>query len=372
MRIAVAVSGGVDSLCALLRLSRAGHDVLALHGLFLPDATADGPAPEGLRRACRTLGLEFHVADLREAFRQAVMEPFAAAYAAGETPNPCALCNQRIKFGVLQDAALALGADLLATGHYARLASATEYDAAWAATLPHGPDRPPLLLAAGADAAKDQSYFLALVPPQRLQRALFPLERRTKAESIAEVAAAGLDVPVPGESQEICFIPAAEDAYRDFLRRQWAAQGLPVPAGGPVVLEDGREIGRHGGLWRHTEGQRRGLGIAWSEPLYVLGKDRDSNCLIVGPRDRLGMRACRARQVVLHVPPRLWPATVLARVRHRQRPAPAQVVLDGDTLRITPHESQFPGAPGQIAAVYSMDGLVLAGGILDQIAMLPR
>ena len=365
MCIAVAVSGGVDSLCALLRLSRAGHDVLALHGLFLPDATADGPAPEGLRRACRTLGLEFHVADLREAFRQAVMEPFAAAYAAGETPNPCALCNQRIKFGVLQDTALALGADLLATGHYARLASATEYDAAWAATLPHGPDRPPLLLAAGADAAKDQSYFLALVPPQRLQRALFPLERRTKAESIAEVAAAGLDVPVPGESQEICFIPAAEDAYRDFLRRQWAAQGLPVPAGGPVVLEDGREIGRHGGLWRHTEGQRRGLCIPWKEPLYVLKRLRESNTLVVGPKNLLPVSSCSASSLNVMVPPALWPEKLLVRVRYHQKPEPAGVEIAGDRMTIVFDAPQQPPAPGQIAAVYDEDGFVLAGGILD-------
>lgn len=296
MRIAVAVSGGVDSLCALLRLSREGHEVLALHGLFLPDATADGPTPDGLRAACRKLGLEFHIADLRDRFRQDVMEPFAAAYARGETPNPCALCNQSIKFGALQDAAAALGADLLATGHYARLAPAAEYNADWAATLPASPGRPPVMLAAGADAAKDQSYFLALVPPRRLQRALFPLERRTKAESVAEVAAAALATPVPDESQEICFIPASEDAYRDFLRRRWAAQGLPVPPEGPVMLEDGREIGRHHGLWQYTEGQRKGLGIAWSEPLYVLRKDRKRNILFVGPRNRLGMRAPSATE----------------------------------------------------------------------------
>ena len=370
MRIAVAVSGGVDSLCALLRLSREGHEVLALHGLFLPDATADGPTPDGLRAACRKLGLEFHIADLRDRFRQDVMEPFAAAYARGETPNPCALCNQSIKFGALQDAAAALGADLLATGHYARLAPAAEYNADWAATLPASPGRPPVMLAAGADAAKDQSYFLALVPPRRLQRAHFPLERRTKAESVAEVAAAALATPVPDESQEICFIPASEDAYRDFLRRRWAAQGLPVPPEGPVMLEDGREIGRHHGLWQYTEGQRKGLGIAWSEPLYVLRKDRKRNILFVGPRNRLGMRACRARQVVLHVPPRFWPDEVLARVRHRQRPSPARTVCDGTSLRITPHEPQFPGAPGQIAAVYGPQGHMLAGGILDRLDLL--
>lgn len=374
MHIAVAVSGGVDSLCALLRLSRSGHEVAALHGLFLPEAAEENPALEGLRAACRKLGVPLHVADLREEFRQAVMEPFSAAYAAGETPNPCALCNRRVKFGALQDAAVKLGADLLATGHYARLAPAADIDPAWAGALPRTDGRPPLLLAAGADARKDQSYFLALVPPERLQRALFPLERRVKAESVAEVAAAGLTVPVAGESQEICFIPPDEDAYRDFLRRQWRAQNIPIPEGGPVMLDDGaggrRRIGSHDGLWRYTEGQRRGLGIAWSEPLYVLRKEREDNTLLVGPRSRLGMRACRVRNVAIHVPPRLWPDEVLARVRHRQLPSPARAVFDGENLFITPHEPQFPGAPGQIAAVYDSRGHILAGGILDELATI--
>lgn len=371
MRIAVAVSGGVDSLCALLRLSREGHEVIALHGLFLPDATADGPAPAGLHAACRRLGIELHIADMREDFRRSVMDPFAATYAAGETPNPCALCNQRIKFGVLQDAALALGADLLATGHYARLAPAADLDADWAAHLPGTALRPPVLLAAGADSTKDQSYFLALVPPSRLQRALFPLERRTKAESIAEVQAAGLEVPVPQESQEICFIPPAENACRDFLCRQWRMQGHAEPAGGPVMLEDGREIGQHHGLWRYTEGQRKGLGIAWKEPLYVLYKDRESNILYVGPRDRLGMRSCRASDVNLHVPPRLWPQhDIWARFRHRQRRVRAQASLEKDLLHITPLEVQFPGAPGQVAALYDSQGHLLAGGIMDSIEPL--
>ena len=355
MNITVAISGGADSLFALLFLKEQGHTVTALYARFLPATHGEDPVP-ALEALCRDIGVPLHVADLTEPFRRFVQEPFALAHAEARTPNPCALCNRAMKFGLLLDEAMTY-ADVFATGHYTSMEEHPVYGPA---------------LRAGQDGAKDQSYFLALVPVARLRRCIFPLATWKKPDIRAWLAEHGRKPPLPSESQEICFIPAAEDAYRDFLRRQWAAQGLPVPAGGPVVLEDGREIGRHGGLWRHTEGQRRGLGIAWSEPLYVLGKDRDSNSLIVGPRDRLGMRACRARQVVLHVPPRLWPATVLARVRHRQRPAPAQVVLDGDTLRITPHESQFPGAPGQIAAVYSMDGHVLAGGILDQIAMLPR
>ena len=336
-QLAVAVSGGVDSLCALLRLREQGHDVLALHGLFLPDAASSGlrPAPEGprlltaaealatplppasrqavegLQTACGQLGIPLHVADMRAVFDREVVTPFVRAYARGRTPNPCALCNRAIKFGALLDAALSLGADRIATGHYARLLDG-----------PAGP-----VLAAADDLAKDQSYFLSLVPLERLRRAVFPLARQDKAASIAQVKDAGLAVPVPQESQEICFIPAGEDAYRAFLERRWQAEGLSLPGSGPVLLEeadsDGRPVlrplARHEGLWRYTEGQRRGLGIAHSEPLYVLRKQGEDNTLVVGGRARLGMRGCLTGPANLLCPPEQWPDTLLARLRHRQR-----------------------------------------------------
>lgn len=424
--LAVAVSGGVDSLCALLHLREQGHDLLALHGLFLPEnalsAPDQTPAPQphgsqappaqmpdqpapahlepapghlsaprtavhpasaaprllsaaealdlplppaslqalhGLRRACARLDIPLHVADLRARFDQEVVTPFVQAYTRGRTPNPCALCNRRIKFGALLDAALALGAEKIATGHYARLQDG-----------PCGPQ-----LAAAADLAKDQSYFLSLVPPQRLRRALFPLARQDKAQSIAQVRAAGLEVPVPAESQEICFIPAGEDAYRAFLERRWQAEGLTVPEGGPVLLEendaDGRTVlrplARHHGLWRYTEGQRRGLGIAHSEPLYVLRKQEADNSLVVGGKARLGMRGCLTGPATCHCPPERWPREVLARLRHRQRPAPARVELTDEGLRISMESPQFPSAPGQVAALYDTQGRVLAGALVREL-----
>lgn len=391
--LAVAVSGGVDSLCALLRLRAQGHDLLALHGLFLPHdapagpgdaasasrpATDAGPRPlsadealagplppssrqalEGLRTACRRLDIPLHVADMRAVFDREVVSPFVRAYARGRTPNPCALCNRAIKFGALLDAALHLGADAIATGHYARLQD--------------GPSGP--LLAAADDIGKDQSYFLSLVPLERLRRAVFPLARQDKAQSIAQVREAGLAVPVPQESQEICFIPAGEDAYRAFLQRRWQADGIAVPGGGPVLLEeagaDGRPVlrplARHQGLWRYTEGQRRGLGIAHTEPLYVLRKQGEDNALVVGGKARLGMRGCLTGPVNWLCPPEDWPDTVLARLRHRQRPAPARVEREGDGLRITLAEAQFPSAPGQVAAVYDGDGRVLAGALVREL-----
>jgi len=372
--VAVAVSGGVDSLCAMVMLREAGCRVLALHGLFLPDGPSDAPA--GLREACAALGVPLHVVDLRAAFSQAVLAPFAAAYAAGRTPNPCAFCNRAIKFGALLDAALNLGAERLATGHYARLAPAPE-EQADAQTVPAESALP--LLAAAADAAKDQSYFLSLVPRERLARALFPLYGQSKDQTRALVAAAGLSVPLPSESQDICFAPpqitpgqSAAEAYRPFLERHWRAMGATPPGPGPVLLLDGagnkREIAQHKGLWRYTEGQRKGLGIAHTEPLFVLAKDMDNNALLVGPRPLLGITSCRTGTATIALPPHLWPTGTLVRLRHRQRPAPAGVSLENGCLRIALAAPQFPTAPGQVAAVYDAQGRVLAAGIVEEMA----
>lgn len=405
--VAVAVSGGVDSLCALVMLQQAGHSVLALHGLFLPDAIPE--PPPGLAAACAALGVPLHVADLRPVFEREVLAPFAAAYAAGRTPNPCALCNRAIKFGALFDAAMDLGAQKLATGHYARLAPAPE-DAV-SASLPetlnpaasqgdarvftgdsgsgceaeqygtHGTHPP--LLAAASDATKDQSYFLSLVPRERLARACFPLAEQDKARSREIVARAGLVVPVPSESQDICFAPAvggaataglsAADAYRPFLERRWRKAATVPPGPGPVFLRDAagglREIARHKGLWRYTEGQRKGLGIAHSEPLYVLAKDGAANALVVGPRALLGVTHCRTGAANVSLPQQYWSGELLVRLRHRQRPSPAAVTLDASgRLDIRFAEPQFPSAPGQVAAVYDGQGHVLAAGIVEVMA----
>ena len=368
--VAVAVSGGVDSLCALVMLRNAGYQVLALHGIFLPDAPATPPA--GLAEACAALEVPLHVADLRAEFEREVLSPFAAAYSRGRTPNPCAYCNRAIKFGVLLDTALNLGAHKLATGHYARLVDAPE-------ATPHAPEQALPLLAAATDAAKDQSYFLSLVPRQRLGRALFPLHGQTKEQTRAIVAAAGLAVPLPSESQDICFAPpvaqagmSAAEAYRPFLERRWQTAGTIAPGPGPVLLRDvlgtQREIGQHKGLWRYTEGQRKGLGIAHTEPLFVLAKDSASNTLVVGPRALLGIRTCVTGPANIALPPHLWPDSLLVRLRHRQRPCAARVQIQDDCLHIQLVEPQYPTAPGQVAAVYDVDGRVLAAGVVEEMA----
>jgi len=341
VKVAVAVSGGMDSLYALSTLKSSGYDVLALHGLFA--ATSLDPVP-GLREQCSHLNVPLHVADLREQFKQQVMDPFVEAYAAGRTPNPCAFCNRRIKFGLLRDLAHSLGAGQFATGHYAAFAEHPVYGSA---------------LRRASDPGRDQSYFLSLVPKERLEEALFPLAAMLKSNVPDKLAGQGLAAPLPEESREICFVP--DDDYRAFLENY--AERLP--AGGTIRLRDGQVVGRHEGLWRHTEGQRRGLGIAWSEALYVLEKDRAGNSLIVGTAAELRIRACRAGQVNVFVPVAQWPQRIFARTRYRQAAQAAEATLEDTGMHIRFREAQAVCAPGQIACVYDGDGWVLAAGVIE-------
>lgn len=372
MRIAVAVSGGVDSLCALLLLQRAGHEVMALHALLAEPSPESVPPLPGLEGACRALGVPLRVVDLRARFAREVVAPFAETYAEGRTPNPCALCNRHIKFGALLDAALELGAERLATGHYARIVDGTRAGA------------PGPLLARAAHAPKDQSYFLSLVPRERLGLVLFPLADRDKAACSALVAEAGLAVPVPQESHDICFAPGGVDAYREFLEQKWQALGITTPGPGPVLLREEaagarggceacreraplRPIGRHAGLWRYTEGQRRGLGLAHAEALHVLRKDVAANALVVGPRRLLGMRGLVAAEVNVGVEPRYWPGRPLVRCRYGGGLSAADVQLEGNRLSISFAEACFPTAAGQVATLYDEDGVVLAGALVEEV-----
>ena len=362
MTIAVAVSGGADSLYALGSLREAGERCLALHALFLPPPLrppGHGAMLERLSGVCAALDIPLNVVDLTEPFRRAVIEPFVRAYARGETPNPCALCNAAIKFGLLLDHARTLGAGALATGHYARLAP-----------VPFGTGGTGGIgLFNGLDSGKDQSYFLSLVPVERLAHARFPLGSLRKSAVREWLAERGLAVPAPVESQEICFVP--DDAYRGFVPGMAGELGVPLPGPGPVRLADGREIGRHAGLWRYTEGQRKGLGIAWSHPLYVVKKDMAANALVVGSAEEMAEEGFRCEAVNFLVPPSEWPETVLLRTRYRQNAAPATVRFDGQGGAVfTQHPPKGPYTAGQLATAYTRtpdgDFCVLGGGIISR------
>src|SRR5438552_3636482 len=258
-RVAVAMSGGVDSAVALLR---AGPNAIGVTlRLWLdpngPDTERACCSPEAVlaaRATCHAMGLPHVTLDLREEFRRAVVGPFIRGYAAGETPNPCIRCNGSFRFAELLDFAARAGAERLATGHYARVVR----------------HRGRLLLARGADPANDQSYMLARLDPAKLGRISFPIGEQTKVETRAEAERAGLAVAGRGESQEACFL--AGDDYRSFLERR----GLET-AEGPVVDEAGPELGRHSGLGRVTPGQRRGRGVPEGLPPYALRSDARAN-----------------------------------------------------------------------------------------------
>ncbi|KHK00735.1 tRNA-specific 2-thiouridylase [Desulfovibrio sp. TomC] len=349
MRLAVALSGGSDSLLSLGLLRAAGHDLLGLHAHFLPPGEKARALAAAIDAQCRVLGVPFAAVDLSREFRAQVIDPFIHAYAAGLTPNPCASCNRTMKFGLLLDAARENGATHIATGHYARIEATPTGAALWR----------------GADASRDQSYFLSLVPGKALGQAVFPLARRRKTDNPAALAALGLAPPLPAESREVCFVPG--DDYRAFL----TASGAPLSGPGPIVLADGVRLGTHNGLWQHTIGQRRGLGIPYSEPLYVLAKDARSNTLIVGIKAELSATACRTGPANILTPPAEWPDEVLAQTCYRMPPRPATARLDAaGGLAIVFAEPVARPTPGQVAALYDAAGRVLAGGEIQDSGLV--
>ncbi|MGB2874273.1 MAG: tRNA 2-thiouridine(34) synthase MnmA [Gaiellaceae bacterium] len=339
-RVAVAMSGGVDSAVALLR---AGPDAIGVTlRLWLdpqgPDADRACCSPDAVlaaRATCHSLGLPHVTLDLREEFRRSVVKPFVRGYARGETPNPCIRCNGSFRFAELLAFARRAGAERLATGHYAR---AREHKGR-------------LLLARGVDALKDQSYMLARLDPRLLEQVWFPLGEQTKGETRAEAQRAGLSAAGRAESQEACFLAGGD--YRSFLERH----GLSA-ADGPLVDPAGREIGRHDGFWRFTPGQRRGLGVAASEPLFALRSDPRTNTVVVGPRAALARRDVEVRGR-LYVPVE----RAEAKLRYGSPAVATDVVGTENGFGLLLDEPAYGVAPGQAAVLYEGDLVVGAGTI---------
>jgi tRNA-uridine 2-sulfurtransferase len=341
-RVAVAMSGGVDSAVALLRARDAGYEPVGVTLRLWTDPA--GPSadrvccsPEAVvaaRETCHRLGLSHVTIDLRDGFRRAVVAPFVDGYARGETPNPCIRCNGSFRFAALLAFARRIGAQKLVTGHYARLRE----------------HRGRVLLARAADAAKDQSYMLARIDPRVLPRIWFPLGEQGKEETRAEARSASLEVAERPESQEACFLAGAD--YRDFLARQ----GMTARPGA-VVDEHGRRLGRHEGFWRFTPGQRRGLGVATGAPVYALGTDAVTNTVVVGPRESLARTTVDARNGRLFVPVE----RAEAKLRYRSPGAPATVTDEGRGFRLELDQPAYGIAVGQAAVLYEGDAVVGAG-----------
>lgn len=338
-RIAVGMSGGVDSSVAAMLLRDAGYDVVGITLSLTPHSSGSDAADA--RNVAEMLGIEHHVLDLRDLFCEQVIEPFCSAYLHGRTPNPCVLCNRTVKFGAMLRFAQSLGASRIATGHYAR-------------TERRG-DRTVLLR---ASSRKDQSYFLCQLDQTQLSAAVFPVADLEKDALRAIAAEAGLPVAQKKDSQDVCFIP--DNDYVSFLCERRAL----TPQTGDFVDTDGNVLGRHQGILRYTVGQRKGLG-AFGRPMFVTAIDPVHNRVVLGEEGSQyarGLSADELNWIASDTPPETFRCEV--RIRFRASPAPAVVHVCGDRVRVLFDASQRSVTPGQTVAFYDGD-LVLGGGTIQ-------
>ena len=345
-RVAVAMSGGVDSAVAAMLLVDQGYDVVGVtmrlwHDPGAARAERSCCAPETVRLAretCGALGIPHLVIDAAERFRAEVVEDFITGYRDGRTPNPCITCNGEVRFRILAEAAALLGAHGMATGHYARV------DRSSAAPV----------LATAADGTKDQSYMLARLGGDVLGRLILPLGDLTKDEVRAIAGSRALPAADAVESQDVCFVGVG--GYAPFLERQ----GVESEAG-EIVDIDGVVLGSHDGHWRYTVGQRKGIGIAAAEPLYVIATDAGANRVVVGTRADLAARVIVVEDVVAHEMP---DHALDVRIRHHGHPLRGRLVLTGDgSGEVVLEDAAEAVAPGQTAALYDGGRLVAAGRI---------
>jgi len=344
-RVFVAMSGGVDSSVAAALLLEQGHDVTGVTMQLWPSSDIEGgccsvSAIRDARRVCDLLGIPHYQLNYRDVFERDVVTPFAEQYAAGKTPNPCVVCNDRVKFADLLAKVAAQGADCLATGHYARI-QRDAMNVPW--------------LARGVDPGKDQSYFLYRLTRAQMEHVLFPVGELHKTDVRAMAERFGLPTARKAESQETCF--ATDGDYVPVVAQR-APRAL-VP--GDIVDVSGAVLGRHEGIAHYTVGQRKGLGIGGTgDPLFVVRLDPTLNQVIVGPREALAVSRVVASELVWHG---ASPTVVGAAVRYRMEARDATATVHGDRLTVDFAEPLFGVAPGQSVVCYDGDR-VLGGGVI--------
>ncbi len=353
-RVLVGMSGGVDSSATAALLQAEGFDVVGVTLKLWPQDCVNraedkccGPqAVMDARSVCSQLGVPYYLVDESGLFQKKVIEYFAAEYRVGRTPNPCVMCNQHLKFGVLIDRARQLGCDFIATGHFAR--------------LQQDPKSGRTLLLRGRDLRKDQSYFLFSLRQDQLAHSMFPLGERTKADTREVARTCSLRTADKEESMEICFVP--DNDYGKFLREAKLAERHP----GDIVDETGKKLGEHEGVEFYTVGQRRGLGVTARDPLYVVELDPVSNRVVVGPESRLNrdrFTATTCNWIPWEVPPASFECRAKIRYNH---PGATATVTPGPngTASVHLHEPARAIAPGQACVFYGGDDgdLVLGGG----------
>lgn len=359
-RVFVAMSGGVDSSVAAALLKKQGYEVTGLTMCFsTAGASAFGGNPEQLgtekpsccglsgiedaRRVAHKLGIPHYVINLGKDFSSLVIDDFCREYLSGRTPNPCVRCNQFIKFGILLRKAVGLGADFLATGHYARIVRSGGA----------------LALKKAKDVHKDQSYFLYRLDPCRFKQILFPLGNYTKPCVRAIASELGLNVAKKQDSQEICFLPAG--GYGGLLEEKGAGRIKP----GDFIDKDGKVLGRHRGIPFYTIGQRQGLGIAMGYPVYVIRIDAVSNRITVGSREEARKKEFFVKDAHFLCQPFKKKVEIKVKIRYNHKESAASVYPEKAGLRVCFKQPQFALTPGQSAVFYSR-GMVLGGGIIEK------
>jgi tRNA-specific 2-thiouridylase len=338
-KVAVALSGGVDSSVAALLLKEADYEVMGTH-ILLWDSTDHEYQAHRAEDICRVLDIPYHQVNLQKEFKSSVVDYFCQEYQEGHTPNPCVACNQHIKFGLLLDKALSLGADYLATGHYAR--------------AEHTSDGYHLLKA--RDARKDQSYFLYTLTQERLGHVLFPLGEHSKDE-VKRMAKQAWMPAATRSSQDICFI--SQKNYGVFLSQRLSS----TP--GDIVDTQRRKLGRHRGIAFYTIGQRHGLGLASGKPLYIIRIEAENNKIVLGNEEELYSRKFTARKLnwISGKAPR-QPITVTAKIRYKSKETEATVFPGNDPVDVHFAKPQKAVTPGQAVVFYNVDE-VLGGGIIE-------
>jgi len=353
-KVAVAISGGVDSAVCALLLKKEGYEVMGITMRLLKTEEKSRKylsirGVEKAKRIAEKIGIPHYIIDLREIFKKYIIANFCEEYKKGRTPNPCIRCNQYIKFGVLLKKAKQLGAEYLATGHYARI----EYDK----------EKEKYLLKKGCDIDKDQSYFLYRLTQEKLPYILMPLGNFTK-DKIKEIAREQ-KLPIEEnirESQEICFIP--ENNYSEFLKKYLSEEIKP----GPMLDTQGKLLGEHKGIMFYTIGQRRGLGISNKVPLYVVDINKKENAIIVGQENELyksNLEVCEVSYVTEEKLKK--PLNSKVKIRYRHQEAPAVVYpLEDKKAHIKFAQPQRAITPGQSAVFYNED-IIIGGGIIEKV-----
>lgn len=341
-KVLLGMSGGVDSSVSALLLQEQGYEVIGVTMQLLDKENIE--SINDAKKVCQKLGIEHHVVDLKKVFKERVIENFISTYMCAKTPNPCVECNKYLKFGELFNFAKQFECDYIATGHYARIEYSNKYNQ--------------YVLAKSKSKLKDQTYFLYDIDKKILPNIIFPLSDFDDKNEIRKIAEErGLEIAQKKDSQEICFIE--NNNYIEFLQKQNPGKTIER---GNIVLKNGKILGTHNGLIHYTIGQRKGIGISYQEPLYVIKLDSEKNEVIVGTEKELYSKELTAKKLNFLVDINLQEGIeIQAKVRYRANPAKATLKIEGDFAKVVFEQEQRAITPGQ-SIVFYMDDIVLGGG----------